>query len=125
MNGGREALDDPAITCISNIMAIMEPDKAFPEPWSDLRDAGPGRDEQRESLSAELAKELSVGHVLHGSAFSIVARSNANDDILIKVDDDGTWALVHLTWRGSRERPPWPQAVVFSAVEDAVAAMRE
>jgi hypothetical protein len=105
-------------------MAIMEPQMAFPEPWSDLRDGGPEDDEQREVLQAELAEELSAGHVLHGREFVVVARSEANDDVLVALDD-GTWALVHLTWRGTPERPPRPATVVFSAVTDAVAAMLE
>ena len=106
-------------------MAIMEPRMAFPESWSDLRDGGPEDDEQREVLRVELAEELSAGHILHGRKFVIVARSEANDDVLVALDDDGTWALVHLTWRGTPERPPWPTTVVFYAMTDAVAAMLE
>jgi hypothetical protein len=105
-------------------MAIMESQMAFPEPWSDLRDGDPENDEQREALRAELAEELSAGHVLHDRELIIVARSEANDDVLVALDD-GTWALVHLTWRGTAERAPWPTTVVFSAVMDAVAAMLE
>jgi hypothetical protein len=102
----------------------MEPQMAFPEPWSDLRDRGPGDDAQREVLRMELAKELSAGHVLYGREFVIVARSEANDDVLVALDD-GTWALIHRTWRRTAERPPGPKTVVFSAITDAVSAILE
>jgi hypothetical protein len=91
----------------------------------DLRALDSGETEQRELLRVELVKELGVGHVVHGRAFSVVARSEVNDDVLITLDDDGTWALVHLTWRGTRDRPPWPTAVIFPTLADAVAAMLE
>jgi hypothetical protein len=55
----------------------------------------------------------------------VVARSEAGDDILVRLDDDGTWALVHLTWRRARERTQWPRTVIFSTLVDAAAAMLE
>lgn len=106
-------------------MSIMEPEVPLPEPWSDLRGEGPEEQAQRETLRTELVKELSAGHALHGRAFSVAARSDAKDEILIVLDDDEMWALVHLTWRGTAERPPWPQTIVFSTIADAVTAMRE
>jgi hypothetical protein len=106
-------------------MATMEPETAFPEPWMDLRAGDSGKADQRDVLRTELAKELGVGHVLYGRAFSVAARSEANDDVLVTLDD-GTWALVHLmTWQGIHARPPWPSAVFFSTMADAVAAIFE
>jgi hypothetical protein len=106
-------------------MSIMGPEVVFPQPWSDLRGGGHGEDKQREVLHVELSAELVVGHVLYGRAFSIIARSEARDDVVITLEDDLTWALVHLTWRGTPERPPWPLTVFFPTLKDAVDAMQK
>src|ERR1700761_7155697 len=104
-------------------MSAVEPDTAFPEAWIDLRTGGSAEVEQRAALQTELAREVGVGHVLRGRAFSVVARSEANDDVLLTLDDDRTWALVHLTWQPIRESARWPRVVFSATVADAVAAM--
>lgn len=93
----------------------------IPEPWWDLRRAAPQEDEQRWVLLAELHREIGPNHLLHGRAVSVVARSQANDDVIV-VMDDKTWAIVHLTWRSAPEVPPWPMTTVFGSLSDAIRA---
>lgn len=93
----------------------------IPQPWWDLRRTAPREDEQREVLLAELHREIGPNHLLHGRTVSVVARSQDNDDILVVVDDK-TWAIVHLTWRSAPEVPPWPMTAVFGSLSDAIHA---
>jgi hypothetical protein len=76
-----------------------------------------GLDYQRKALEAELATELSTGHPLHGQEIRVVARSEASDDIVVRVSD-GNWALVHLTWRNAAETPPWPWTTIYTEPAD-------
>jgi hypothetical protein len=94
----------------------------LPEPWWDLRPAAPLEDEQREALQAELFRKITPGHILHGRTVSVVARSQARDDVLVAIEDDDTWALVHLTWRSEPEVPPWPMTTTFGSLSDAIDA---
>ena len=71
----------------------------------------PGGRRRLRALRRELAKEVGPGHPLAGRRWRIVAQCRAGDDVLL-VLADGRSALVHLTWSGRRERPPWPETVV-------------
>jgi hypothetical protein len=82
-------------------------DIVFTHPWRDLRGTDPGDVAQREVLAAELATEVSPGHTLHGMNVAVAGKSEASDDIVVQLTD-GSWAVVHLTWQGSAETPPWP-----------------
>jgi hypothetical protein len=82
-------------------------DIVFAYPWRDLRGTDPGDVARREVLAAELATEVTLGHPLHGMNIAVAGRSDASDDIVVQLTD-GSWAVVHLTWRGSAETPPWP-----------------
>ncbi|GAB1641432.1 hypothetical protein [Krasilnikovia sp. MM14-A1259] len=82
-------------------------DIVFTYPWRDLRSADPADVAQREALAAELAVEVSPGHPLHGKPAIVTAKSEVTDDIVVRLADR-SWAVVHLTWRGSAENPPWP-----------------
>lgn len=99
----------------------MSPEPLLTEPWWDLRASGPDEARQREALHFELTAEVDPGHVLHGRSFVVVARSQAQDDILIAMED-GTWALVHVTWRGASETPPWPRTMIFDSLSEAIEA---
>jgi hypothetical protein len=70
-------------------MPGMAEETVFTEPWSNLQ----AEDGQRHALHNELIAELRPGHRLHGRSLTIIARSQAADDILVEVDD-GTWAVV-------------------------------
>ncbi|MEU7820507.1 hypothetical protein [Catellatospora sp. NPDC049133] len=74
----------------------------LPAHWSDLA-ADPDR---RHALLAQFEHERAAGHVLEGKPLVLLARCTRCDDILFRVQDDGRYAVVHLTRSSSRE----PQA---------------
>jgi hypothetical protein len=94
---------------------------ALIDPWWDLRDSGEPEQQQIRALTNELIREASPGHSLYGMAFTVIGQSEARDDVLLKVDD--RWALVHLTWSGKSEVPPWPTCVFFDSADDVEQAL--
>ena len=73
--------------------------------------------DQADNLTAELALELPTGHMLDGTALTAVARRTDCDDVLFELSD-GRFALVHLTWSGSRETDPaWPGTTVYDSLD--------
>ena len=99
----------------------MRDDVVLTDPWWDLRNPGEPEQQQIQAVTNELLRETSPGHALYGVAFVVVGRSQARDDVLLKVNN--RWALVHLTWSAQSEEPPWPTCVIFdsaSAVEQAI-----
>ena len=86
------------------------------DPWWDLRNRGEPEQQQIPALTDEILRETSPGHALYGMTFTVIGRSQARDDVLLKVDD--RWTLVHLTWSGKPEVPPRPTCVIFDSVSD-------
>jgi hypothetical protein len=84
----------------------------FEEPLADLRtdDANAAR------LAEELLREVAPGHTLDGKAVRVVARAWPNDDVLIVCGDEV--AVVHLTWIGKQDRPPWPEVAPLGSARD-------
>src|SRR5262245_50495560 len=78
------------------------------KPWEAVADGTP--------LVAELNRELSPGHLLFGRLVSAVGRRGDNDDVLFELlDEPPGLAVVHLTWRMSREPDPeWPYTVLYA-----------
>jgi hypothetical protein len=76
----------------------------LPEPWI----VAPA--DMRSPLEAELRAEVADGHLLSGETVTAIARCQACDDVVFSVEGDHpVWfAIVHLTWRRSREPVPWP-----------------
>lgn len=76
----------------------------LPEPWV----VAPA--DIRPSLETELRAEVADGHPLSGETVTAIARCQTCDDVVFSVEGDHPiwFALVHLTWRRSRELPPWP-----------------
>ena len=89
----------------------------FSEVFWDLRD-GEGATHAR-ALHTELEAELSIGHPLHGLDCRVVAKALPQDEVVVVAGE--LVALVHLTWSGRREQPPFP-TVEFA---DSAAAFRE
>ncbi|MGI9516003.1 MAG: hypothetical protein ACR2NP_03065 [Pirellulaceae bacterium] len=91
--------------------AVATTDDPFPAiNWSIVEDGA--------GLEQELAKEVGQGHVLCGVSCQAIARANYNDDILVQLPESGTpdgarYAVVHLTWSGKPEEPPWPSTELF------------
>jgi hypothetical protein len=105
-------------------MAAMADDLDLTEPWWDLRGAGATEANQRQTLLAELIAEVRPGHPLHGIEATVIARSTAQDDVLVELNTD-RWAIVHLTWRGSKETPPWPRTTFYSTPQQLRAALQD
>ncbi len=89
----------------------------FGEDFWDLRDEA-GADHAR-ALKAELDAELAAGHPLYAETCHVVAKALPQDEIVVVAGE--FVALVHLTWSGHPETPPWP-ATEFA---DSAAAFRE
>lgn len=84
----------------------------FSEPLRDLR----GRQDEAEQLRAELLRELSPGHKLHGLDPRVIARAIPQDDVVVETAA-GDVALVHLTWTGKAESPPWSMTELLDSPE--------
>jgi hypothetical protein len=85
----------------------------WPEPWVAVTD-----ESQRSALLAELARELSPGHVLLGATLRVLAQSEAADDVLFEVEGRNfRLAEVHLTW-GRETNPRYPRTAVFLSLEE-------
>jgi hypothetical protein len=95
----------------------MEDDLVLTDPWWDLRGGGPTEEKQRKAIQAELLAEVSRGHPLSGAAVEVIGRSEASDDVLLRAGRRG-WAVVHLTWRGAAEPPPWPRVAFYASVQE-------
>jgi hypothetical protein len=93
------------------------------EPWERL-----GWD-SRVTLEGELSRELVAGHELFGRPVRAVARRRDRDDVLFVVAQPDRLAVVHLTFAGSPEHPPWPTTEIFDAawkfVDRAIADAKE
>jgi hypothetical protein len=82
--------------------------------WDDLR-----KDPERAAgLEKELRLELGKGDPRNDILVGVIASRWANDDIVVRTRAGA--ALVHLTWRGKRERPGWPEWA--DVTEEALAA---
>ena len=76
----------------------------LPDPWA----LAPP--DTRTILEAELHIELAEGHPLLDLPVIAIARCHGCDDAVFSIETDPAWfALVHLTWSGHRETPPWPR----------------
>lgn len=76
--------------------------------------------EQAVTLAAELQRELARGHVLEGRRWIAVGRRQDDDDVLFAIEGAGfTYAVVHLTWRASREHDAAsPATTAFASLDD-------
>jgi hypothetical protein len=87
-------------------------DYRFFDPLRDVRSEG----QDAEQLRAELLRELSPGHTLHGVDLRVIARALPQDEVIVETADGGV-ALVHLTWSGHAETPPWPTTKMLDSAE--------
>jgi hypothetical protein len=89
-------------------------DIPWKDPWYSIDDAP----KIQSAMNAQLAREMPVGHALEGYRYHAIARRMDNDDVLFVLDDGPEVAVVHLTWRSSRETSPvWPHTARFSTLE--------
>jgi hypothetical protein len=83
----------------------------FEEPFIDVRDS-----EHADAYMAELRREVTPGHPLHGRSWLVIAKALPNDDVIAECDDEV--AVVHLTWTQHQEQPPWPLTTFMASVEE-------
>jgi hypothetical protein len=72
--------------------------------------------QEGEQLRAELLRELSAGHVLHGADLRVIARAVPQHEVVVETAD-GRVALVHVTWSGRAESPPWPTTELLNSAQ--------
>jgi hypothetical protein len=85
----------------------------WPDPWSTLEHGDP-------DLVAELKRELSPQHVLFGRDVVPIARRKDSDDVLFRLDN-GSVAIVHLTWSGKQDQhPKFPWTTIHKTIDDAM-----
>ena len=84
----------------------------FLEPWAAVTS-------HAANLEAELRREVSEGHPLHGCSASAVAQRTDSDDVLFRLDGiEPRYAVVHLTWRGEPEpKNRWPETRLFETMD--------
>jgi hypothetical protein len=82
----------------------------FLNPWAPLPS------NRAAAFEAEIQRELSPEHPLHGITLSAIAHSQRADDALFRLDDDRVVG-VHLTWSGKTEPPPWPTHNIYPSLD--------
>jgi hypothetical protein len=87
----------------------------WPEGWSAVDD-----DAHTAELDAELKREVSRGHELHGLDLRALGRRDKTDDVLFAFLGSDEVAVVHLTYR-KNDRPPWPSTTRYSTYAEFVA----
>ena len=75
----------------------------LPDPWWRPDEAA------RKSLLTEVLAEVAPGHPLYDRVTDAPNRCGACDEVLVTVGD-GSFAMVHLTWSGHAEIPPYPRS---------------
>jgi hypothetical protein len=94
----------------------MPPEPPLPAPWSrpaDHRAAG---------LEREAHTEIGPAHELHGHRLTVIAACSGCDRVAFSIDD-GSFAIVHLTWTTHQEPGPWPttqRLSGYTALETAI-----
>ncbi len=87
------------------------------EPWQPVSEA------ERQTLEAELGRELTQGHLLFGQPVTIIGRRIDQDDVLCSLSRSGRVAIVHLTWRVAPETDPqWRTVQMFDDIDSWIAA---
>lgn len=76
----------------------------WPPGWRDVGD-------EHEGLVAAIREELAPGHILLGRHFTVIARREDQDDVLLLLDD-GEVAEMHMTWT-KQVTPDFPGAMLY------------
>jgi hypothetical protein len=81
--------------------------------------------EERIALEHELKQELKEDHSLHACKATAIARRDDDDDVLFEVTgNEHRFAVVHLTWSGSKESSPmFPYTLWYDTVKDWLTEM--
>jgi hypothetical protein len=87
----------------------------LPEPWF------PPADHLANALRREALAEIGPDHDLAGHDLVPVGKCAGCDHVVFQIDD-GTFAIVQLTWIGHLDRPPWPITRRFQTIHALLAA---
>lgn len=91
----------------------LEP-PGLPRGWTPILDDAP-------NILAELRREISPGHTLHGCRMIPLARRTDCDHVLVRaIGAPAPLYLVHLTWRAQSD-PQWPSAEPFVDISEFAA----
>lgn len=90
------------------------------EKWWNRDDEETPAEDNFAAVLREIELELDPSHDLAGRIVRVEARFRASDDVLVSLID-GTYALVHPTWLGHREVPPFPKSTLLG---DAMTASK-
>lgn len=86
--------------------------------WSYVRGTVQGSE-----LEAELAREVTSGHVLAGVPVVAVLSRKLRKEIVFLLPD-GRWAWVHLTWTPEND-PRWPSVTLVDSWSALVEELRD
>ncbi|WP_143707483.1 hypothetical protein [Uliginosibacterium sp. TH139] len=78
-------------------------DILWQRPWRAVYDAS--LNDEARSLQDALDQELSISHPLFSEAPKVIGRSTSGDDVVAQMND-GSFALIHLTWQGKPDQIP-------------------
>ncbi len=91
----------------------MQPNIVCAEPWR-ICDVG-----EKETLNAELAREISENHPLFGVNFDAVTRRIGSNQILFRLEGAVfDWAVVHLTFANSAISEYLPDVDFYLSYEE-------
>jgi hypothetical protein len=73
--------------------------------------------ETDQDLTQQLKLEIASNHDLADKKVKTLAIRDDNDDVLYKIlDEDSTYAIVHLTWKQSKHtNTMWPRTRIFKS----------
>ena len=74
-------------------------------------------------LPAQLYKEVSKDHVLHGKKVTAIAQRQDREDVLFLIPDENRYALVHLTWAERQLDRGWPDTALFDTMKEVQEAI--
>ena len=78
----------------------------FLAPWYESKD---------DALAAELRREVTTGHALHGMPVKVLGRRSNKDEVLFALQDGtGRLAAVHLTYQAETDIR-WPSFSMFAS----------
>ncbi len=75
--------------------------------------------ETDQDLTQQLKLEIASNHDLADKKIKTLAIRDDNDDVLYKIlDEDSTYAFVHLTWKQSKHTDTmWPRTKIFKSLQ--------
>ncbi|QPB83470.1 hypothetical protein CWC22_010920 [Pseudoalteromonas rubra] len=91
------------------------------DPWWHLKQCA-----IKDAIQRELACEVGPEHPLWQCELSVIAKSEANDDVIVQLGD-GRFACIHLTWSGKIDSQPdqFPSSMIFDNIESLQIYMNE